>query len=159
MTSWIRSGRPTAPSGSNADPVSDGYTYTYDQSGNRTSQANLTDTALGQIYGYDQLDRLTSAEVGTVSNGETQGSPASQESWALDSLGNMTSNNGTTETFDAANEIQTIVGSTSGYDLAGNMTTTPDPSAPSTALTCIYDAWNRLVQVSSGSTIAGPISV
>ena len=31
------------------------------------------------------------------------------------------------------------------------MTTTPDPTGASAALTCVYDAWNRLVEVSSFS--------
>ena len=104
-------------------PVLDGYKDTYDSAGDRTSQANLSDAALGQIYGFDNLDRLTSADVGTVSNGALEGSASSVEGWALDSLGNFTNYTDTAtdtdqdRTSDAANEIQTINGSTatSGY--------------------------------------------
>ena len=81
-----------------------------------------------------------------------------QQKWSLDSLGNFSSvtTGSTTETrsVDPANEIQSISDAAApAYDLAGNMTTTPDPSDESAGLTCVYDAWNRLVQVSSGGTI------
>jgi RHS repeat-associated protein len=42
---------------------------------------------------------------------------------------------------------------TPGYDLAGNMTTMPQPGNATASLTCVYDAWDRLVQVSSGGTV------
>jgi YD repeat-containing protein len=129
----------------------DGYTYTYDRDGNRTSAANLTAPSLSETYEYDNLDRLTSS---TRNDGYDQ-------SWTLDSLGNFVSysdNSGTqNRTTDPANEITGISGTegaaTPVYDLAGNMTTTPDPSDATTALNCTYDAWSRLVQVSSGGTI------
>ena len=35
------------------------------------------------------------------------------------------------------------------------MTTVPDPNNPQNGLTCTYDAWNRMVQVASGTTIVG----
>ena len=95
---------------------------------------------------------------GTLSGG-TISSPNRTQTWTLDSLGNFTgsSTNSSTQarTVDPSNEIQTISGgvATPAYDLAGNMTTTPEPGATGTGLTCVYDAWNRLVQVSSGSTI------
>ena len=39
---WVRYGQ---------DPgVVDDYTYTYDRAGNRTSRANVLDTALSQLY-------------------------------------------------------------------------------------------------------------
>ncbi len=39
-----------------------------------------------------------------------------------------------------------------GHDQAGNMTTVPQPAALANAYTCTYDAWNRLVEVTGGST-------
>ena len=39
-----------------------------------------------------------------------------------------------------------------GSDGDGNMTTVPQPGSEATGLTCVYDAWNRLVSVTSGST-------
>jgi RHS repeat-associated protein len=135
-------------SGNLSTPL-DGYQYTYNADGDRLTQANLTDTALSETYTYDPLDRLTAA---TRTNGQS-------ETWGLDSLGNFvtSSENGTGQTrqTDASNEITSINGSaaTSAYDLAGNMTTTPSPGNTNTGLTCVYDAWNRLVEVLNGSTI------
>ena len=96
---------------------------------------------------YDGLDRLTSAARG---NGSAQ-------SWDLDSLGNwagFTSNGGTqTRQADAANEITSASGwATPQYDAAGNMTVTPQPGNETTGLECTYDAWNRLVSSSDGTT-------
>jgi YD repeat-containing protein len=132
----------------------DGYSYTYDQSGNRLTRANATDAALSESYGYDALNRLTSV----VRNG-TQ-----TEGWTLDSLGNFvgSSENSVSQsrTTDAANEIQTITqggtANTQGYDAAGNMTTIADPNNPNGTMTCTFDAWNRLTEVrdSSGNIIA-----
>ncbi|MGO9108654.1 MAG: RHS repeat-associated core domain-containing protein [Thermoguttaceae bacterium] len=141
----------------NLGPV-DGYTYTYNQVGDRTSRANQTDSALSEIYGYDGLNRLTLMSRGVLSGG-TIANPSNTQTWTLDSLGNFTNynNNGSnqTRTVDAANEIETINGSsaTSAYDLAGNMITTPEPGSASTALNCVYDAWDRLVQVGSGGAV------
>ncbi len=44
------------------------------------------------------------------------------------------------------------------YDAAGNMTTMPEPGSEDTALNCTYDAWNRLVEVQSGSTVLATYS-
>jgi hypothetical protein len=64
----------------------------------------------------------------------------SQKTWALDALGNNLS----AGTYNAANEETPTQGS-SGYDTAGNMTTLQSGK------TVIYDAWNRLVKVTTGS--------
>ncbi len=132
----------------------DGYSYTYDQSGNRQTRANLTDAALSETYTYDGLDRLTS-----VTNDSTS---TVTEQWTLDSLGNFVqSSEGTvsqSRTTDASNEITSINGSTAttAYDAAGNMMTMPQPGNGSGTLTCTFDAWNRLTQVtdSNGNIIA-----
>jgi RHS repeat-associated protein len=132
----------------------DGYSYTYDQSGNRLTRANLTDAVLSESYTYDGLDRLTS-----VTRNGTQ-----TESWTLDSLGNFmgytTPSVSQSRITDQANEITSITQGTTqdtqGYDLAGNMTTIADPNNPNGTLTCTFDAWNRLTEVqdSSGNIIA-----
>jgi RHS repeat-associated protein len=138
----------------NQGHVFDDSTYTYDQSGNRLTRANLLDAALSETYTYDGLDRLTSV----VRNG------TETEAWTLDSLGNFMDSaaNGVSQsrTTDASNEIQSITqggtASAQGYDAAGNMTTIADPNNPSGTLTCTFDVWNRLTQVadSSGNIIA-----
>jgi len=38
------------------------------------------------------------------------------------------------------------------YDAAGNLTQIPKPDDPTQPLTCKYDAWNRLVEVTEGKT-------
>ncbi len=144
----------------------DGYQYTYDRAGNRTIKENLADAALSETYGYNALNELTSMSRGALS-GSTIPAPTDTQTWTLDALGNFmqSSDNAATQyrTADAANEIQSISGGTAtpAYDLAGNMTTTPDPQpgAESTGLTCVYDAWNRLVEVSNGSTILAQYQV
>jgi RHS repeat-associated protein len=41
------------------------------------------------------------------------------------------------------------------YDAAGNTTTIPQPGAPTSSYTAVYDAWNRMVKISVGaSTVA-----
>jgi RHS repeat-associated protein len=66
----------------------------------------------------------------------------SQKTWSLDSLGNDLA----AGTYNTANEETPTQGS-SGYDLAGNMTTLQSGK------TAVYDAWNRLVEVDDGETI------
>ncbi len=126
----------------------DGYQYTYDRDSNRTARTNLTDSALNELYGYDSLNRLTS----DTRNG------TSYQQWTLDSLGNWTgfTNNSQsqTRTFDSANELTSGTGmATPAFDASGNMTTVPNPSNPATGLTCTYDAWDRMAEVLSGTTI------
>ena len=112
--------------------VLDEYTYTYDRSGNRTAKTNVLDSALSETYEYDDLARLIAYSV----------SGTQQKTWSLDSLGN----NLAAGTYTAANEETPTVGS-SGYDLAGNMTTLQNGD------TATYDAWDRLAKVLSNSTI------
>ena len=87
---------------------------------------------MNEVFNNDSLDRLTSWSL----NG-TQ-----QQVWNLDSLGNDL----TTGSYDASNE-ETPNSGRSAYDTAGNMTTLASGD------TAIYDAWDRLVEVESGSTV------
>jgi RHS repeat-associated protein len=123
---------------------------------------------LDKAYSYDALRRLLTSQVGTLSGTTISGTPGSEEDWILDGLGNWTGyiqkTSGTTSlnqsrTANPANEISGIsasVGSTwttPAYDLAGNMTTIPIPSSPTSGYTATYDAWNRLVSLANGSSI------
>ncbi len=127
--------------------AADSYSYTYNQAGDRTSRASALDTALSQTYTYDNLDRLTSYTQGGASN--------PTQTYNLDALGNM-------QSADAQNEITgTVAGSgvAAGYDAAGNMLAMPAPSGAGvgagTEIDCVYDAWDRLVEVDqSGSPVA-----
>ena len=95
------------------------------------------------------------------------GTPAVEEDWTLDAVGNWPNyvhkTSGTTDlnqsrTHDLANEITQIDSSTThvASDAAGNMTKLPKPSSWSAHYDLTYDAWNRLVGVSdTGATVAG----
>jgi RHS repeat-associated protein len=125
---------------------------------------SAADAAMGELYGYDNLDRLTSAERGTIVNGQI-GSPTMNQAWTLDSLGNWSqfTNNGSTQSrqADPANEIASVTqgGSTTypTYDAAGNMLSVPSTGSGTASGTayCTYDAWDRLVEVQNGAS--GPI--
>jgi YD repeat-containing protein len=150
---------------SSTGAVADEFTYGYDQDSNVLYRGNQVNSAFGELYhangasnGYDGLGRLTNFERGTlsISSGntvpDTIASPTASESWSLDALGNWASftNGSTTQTRTAnqQNEITSVSGATTpGYDANGNMTT------DQTGKTLIYDAWNRLVQVKSGTTV------
>ena len=152
-------------------PDVDRIHYAYDYDGNRTYRqidpAIYPTENMDQAYTYDALHRLLTSQVGTLSGATISGTPASEEDWTLDGLGNwagyVTKASGTvnlnqTRTATTANEISGIsasVGSTwatPAYDLAGNMTTIPAPSLLTSTYTATYDAWNRLVSLASGST-------
>jgi RHS repeat-associated protein len=150
---------------SSTGAVSDEFTYGYDQDSNVLYQGNQVNSAFGELYhasgasnGYDGLGQLTNFARGTlsISSGntvpDTIASPTASESWSLDALGNWTSftTGSTTQTRTAnqQNEITSVSGATTpGYDANGNTTT------DQTGKTLIYDAWNRLVEVKSGSTV------
>ena len=95
------------------------------------------------------------------------GTPAKEEDWTLDPLGNWSNfvqkTSGTTDldqsrTVNRVNEISDITETTGpswvspAYDRNGNMTTIPKPADPTASFTATYDAWNHLVKTESGST-------
>jgi RHS repeat-associated protein len=152
----------------------DRFHYAYDYAGNRTYRqidpAIYSTENMDQAYTYDALRRLLTSQVGTLSGTTITGTPVSQEAWNLDGLGNwtgyITQASGTvtsnqTRTASPANEssgISASVGPTWGtpaYDAAGNMTSIPIPSNLTSTYRATYDAWNRLVSLTSGtSTVA-----
>lgn len=154
----------------------DEYQYGYDQNSNRLWKANVVGTpivsgGLDEYYNYDDLNRLTQMQRGTLNDSKTgiTGTPAIQQNWTLDPTGNwnayVTAASGSTtlnqtRTQNTINQITAIGGSPSwatppGYDDAGNMTTFPQTASPSSAYAATYNAWNQLVSVSaSDSTIA-----
>ncbi len=151
----------------------DEYTYGYDTAGNRLWRQNAGPgaTGLDQLYSYDGLYQLTDYKQGTLAfSGGVPAitTPGSENTYTLNALGNWSqytqASGGSTvldqaRTDNAANQIGAItnaVGSawaTPAYDQAGNMTSVPSGSDPTQGLTCIYDAWNRLAEVDSGTTI------
>jgi RHS repeat-associated protein len=148
--------------------TADEFKYGYDMSGNVAWKENAVSGSqsspvhLDELYTYNGLDELTGVnrgELNTTHDGIETGTLDYSQSWTLDGLGNWLgfNDNGASETrtTDYANKITGIIGGpqTPAYDLAGNMTTMPQPGNATVALTCVYDAWDRLVQVNSGNTV------
>ena len=146
----------------------DRFQYGFDRASEVLYKNNLVAPAQSELYhasstasgdnnsAYDLVGRLTGFARGTLSasgnNGsvlDTVASSSRSQSWSLDALGNWTgqTTNGSTTTrgFNAQNETTSVsAGTAPGYDSNGN--TTSDNSQ-----TMVYDAWNRLVGVKSGS--------
>ncbi len=144
----------------------------YDQASNRTFRQDVkAAAAFDELYAYDRMQRLKKSHRGTLlASGNTRiTTPTLQQGWRLDATGNWTNftnvDQGTAantldqqRTSNLANEI-TAIGATVGgvwqtpaYDRAGNMTTVPKPSSMTSGYTAKWDAWNRLVLLSSGAT-------
>ena len=151
----------------------DEYDYGYNLQGDVAYKQNVVAGSkdLDQAYTYDeqsQLTLLSQGEVNTATDLIMSGTENFFQGWTPDGNGNWsTFQQGTTPsnlTLDQArtasptNEIGALSNSVGGawtqpaYDNGqpgpGNMTTTPLPGDESVGLTCTYDAWNRLVNVS-----------
>ncbi|MEZ6109493.1 MAG: hypothetical protein R3C99_00330 [Pirellulaceae bacterium] len=156
----------------------DRFKYGYDRASNRiwkentVSKAQTTPVYLDELYTYDGLHRLKTFDRGELNSSHTAiaGTPAKEEDWTLDALGNWSGyvqkTDGTTDlnqqrSANTVNEITDITESTGFswvtpvYDKNGNMTLMPQPENPTASFTCTYDAWNRMVKVEAGiSTVA-----
>jgi RHS repeat-associated protein len=146
---------------SSSGTATDWFAYGYDRDGNPLYRDNFVNSAFAELYhasgssnGYDQLNQLTDFARGTLngSKDSISGTASRTQSWSLDALGNwstLTSDGSSqTSSFNKQNEITAISGlTTSAYDSNANMTT------DQTGKTLVYDAWNRLVQVKSGTMV------
>jgi RHS repeat-associated protein len=124
---------------SNTGQVRDDFQYAYDRDSNALTKHNGVNPAFNEQYTYDNKNQLTSFVRGTYTR-----------SWGYDAQGNWNSviTNGTTQTRtnNAQNEYTSVSGAaTPAYDNNGNLTTDANGN------TYVYDAWNRLVAVKSGS--------
>jgi RHS repeat-associated protein len=162
--------------GSSADV--DRFKYGYDRASNRVWRENTvsktmsTPVYLDEFYTYDGLHRLKTMDRGELNGTKTgiTGTPAREEDWSLDPLGNWsgyvqktsgTTNLDQSRAVNRVNEI-TDISETTGtswitpsYDKNGNMSVVPRPDDLANGYTCTYDAWNRLVKVEAGiSTVA-----
>ena len=141
----------------------------YDRASNRLWREDVVAAANSQdydeLYAYDGMYQLVDMQRGRLNAGKTalqSGTLDFQEQWTLDALGNWDTfkqnNDGgagwdldQTRTFNKANEIATLSDwGPVGYDRNGNMTSVPDPTDLAGSYTAKYDAWNRLVQLTSG---------
>jgi len=155
----------------------DRFKYEYDYAGNpkfRDIDAAIYATnTKDQAWTYDGLERLKTFDKGTLSGTTITGTPAREQDWTLDALGNWsglvvktsgTTNLNQSRTHNVVNEITGITASTGDnwydptYDAAGNMATGPKPSAPKDSdangrkFKYTYDAWQRLVKVEESPT-------
>jgi YD repeat-containing protein len=142
---WIPTSSPQNPT--------DRFQYTYDQDSNRLTRVNVVNTNFNESYSYDNFNQLTNFTRGSHS-----------QTWTtLDPLGNWGSNfsdvtSSVTSTQNRGNNTQNQITSLTGtgqfaswvapsYDNNGNTVT------DQFGRTLVYDAWNRLVQYKSGSTV------
>jgi len=154
----------------------DRYKYGYDRASNRTYRENTTTSAKDEFYTYDGMHRLKNMDRGNLNAGKSaiSGTPVREYDWNLDPTGNwetvVKKSLGVTDynqsrDHNKVNEITSIddaKGSSSGaadwvepvFDRNGNMTTMPQPASPTSSYTADYDAWNRLVEVLDGTTVA-----
>ncbi len=148
--------------------------YGYDRASNRIWRQNPVATANGaefdEYYCNDGLQRLKNMTRGTLNSGDTGiPSPTFEQCWTIDPTGNWRgfneAANGTAWTLNqtrAANTVNEITGITNSvgspwanpaYDAAGNMTTMPQSASPGSSYTATYDAWNRLISLSSSGNL------
>jgi RHS repeat-associated protein len=153
--------------------------YGYDQASNQVWRQNTVAEGLSanqdQYYTQDGLYQIKTLQRGTLNATQTgiSGTPSWEEDWNYDPLGNWNGSTGAYQTRVAGtttlnqnrahskvNEITNITESTGpawptpGYDAAGNMTSGPQPLSPANGYALTYDAWNRLVQLKNGNTVA-----
>jgi RHS repeat-associated protein len=134
-----------------------GFTYAYDNEGNKFYEQKLHEPGRSEAYTYDSVYRLVNYQVGTLSSPPPPDCPAgavgvptpvTQTAYNLDKLGNWNSivvaPGGTqTRTHSPSNEIATINGGPVVSDFNGN-TTNYGPSGYQ------YDEENRLIKAVSG---------
>jgi len=153
----------------------DDFQYGYDADGNVLYKDNVLSSSNSELYhanstttgddnsAYDPLNRLVAFARGTLSasgdNGsslDTVASASATQNWSLNAVGDQSSvtTNGTT-TSNATNSQNQLTGFGSvGLAYDNNGDTTTDENGHS----LVYDAWSRLVSVSSGSTLLATYS-
>jgi len=127
-----------------------GFSYQYDNEGNKQYESKLNDTLHSEAYGYDSTYRLITYAVGTLV-GSTVPVPSTQTSYNLDPVGNWISKttNAITQTrvHNSTNELVEINSTPLTYDANGNVLN--DGSH-----TYAYDEENRLAQITRDSDSA-----
>jgi RHS repeat-associated protein len=120
-----------------------GFSYAYDNEGNKQFENKLQDTTHSEAYQYDNTYRLINYAVGTLV-GSTVAVPSTQTSYNLDPVGNWNSKttNAITQTrvHDVVNELTKIDATHLTYDLNGNLQN-------DAAYIYAYDEENRLTRV------------
>ena len=154
--------------------------YGYNVSGDELWEANPTSASNGvyldELYAYNSLNELTGASQGQLNATDTAiaADPGLDETWTLDGMGNWSTytqsggpagNVNQNRQTNSLNQIENYNNPSGGktsnwaapvYDNGGatgdgNMTSMPQPGNETQALGCVYDAWNRLVSVTTAS--------
>jgi len=169
---WLRNY--AVSGGDNIARYAYGYSYASEIKYQENLSLDLTDH--DELYGYDNLHRLTSFKRGTLNanKDDITGTPDRQQSWTLDHVGNWENPSGLAidsddngnpgtpsdeRTHNSVNEVTTIdpegaVGSFNvTHDDAGNLSILPDRANPTTTADCFtYDYRNRLIKVEHTTT-------
>ncbi len=118
-----------------------GYQYGYDLAGNIIAKATEAGTT---NYGYDALDRLTSA----AHTGQT--TAQADESYSYDQVANRITDTKTAAAawaYDANNRLTQAGTLSYTYDANGNTTNQTDSSNSNNTRNYVYDTDNRLIEV------------
>ncbi len=133
-----------------------GFTYAYDNEGNKFYEQKLHELGRSEAYMYDSVYRLVNYQAGTLSSSPPPNCPAgalgvpdsvTQTAYSLDKLGNWNSKTTDgvpqTRTHSPSNEITSINGASVASDFDGN-TTMYGPSGYR------YDEEQRLTEATFG---------
>ena len=128
-------------------------TFAYDNGGNITSILDARNGGQKQCFGYDWLDRLTSAFTGNADCSAYSGTGAGpyDHNYAYDPIGNITSFDGAGYTYGSQPHAVTAAhGNAYGYDAGGNQTSR---TIGGIGYTLEYDYESRLTAVKEGSAV------
>ena len=126
------------------------FQYAYDRGSRRTARLQLLDAAWSESYLYDRFHQLV----------DMQRQRGDAQVWDLEHAGNWAqfqdNSKSQSREHNAVNELTAIDGVTQSveHDAAGNMTRIPKQAPWNKYYTCIWDAWNRLVEVFEGANLA-----
>ena len=122
--------------------------YAYDLAGNVQTLTDATNSGQVQSFGYDWLDRLTSAATNAAGIGQYSHS----HTYAYNAIGNIASYNGNAYTYGSKpHAVTAAFGNSYGYDAVGNQTSR---TVGGVAYTQTFDYDNRLTGVAGGSVSA-----
>jgi RHS repeat-associated protein len=152
----LRTNRIYAGSGSGASTNLQDLSLTFDNNGNIKSLTDAINSGQKQCFGYDSLNRLTSAFTGDAgcSSFVNSGVGAYNHSYSYNAIGNITNNAGNAYTYGSSmpHAVTAAFGNSYGYDANGNQTSRTIGGV-AYALTFDYD--NRITEVKQGATTLG----
>jgi YD repeat-containing protein len=122
------------------------WAYTYDLAGNVQTLTDSANSGQVQSFGYDWLDRLTSAATTAIGIGQYS------HTYAYNAIGNLTSYNGNAYTYGSQpHAVTAAFGNSYSYDAVGNQTSR---IVAGSTYTQTFDYDNRLTAVAGGSVSA-----